>query len=174
MSEQAMNDEPRHMVRHGLAALDTTRLFDPACAATPVPPDEPDWVVPLATWNAHRSVLRARRHPVGIRLLPDDEVADLADPGARGIAPEGIAFISVLFALYTDGRGFSLAQIVRHEYGWTGELRAIGDVLVDTVHYLVRCGFDSFVLKEGHAPLQALKALQTFSAGYQRSYAPSR
>ncbi|MDB6002284.1 MAG: hypothetical protein JWP52_3983 [Rhizobacter sp.] len=169
-----MNDGLRHMVRHGLAALDATRLFDPACAAMPVPPDEPDWVVPLATWNAHRSVLQARRHPVGIRLLPDDKVSDLADLATRRIAPEGIAFISVLFPLYTDGRGFSLAQIVRREYGWTGELRAIGDVLVDTVHYLARCGFDSFVLKDGHPPLQALKALQTFSASYQRSYAPSR
>ncbi|VTU16284.1 hypothetical protein RA8CHR_01230 [Variovorax sp. RA8] len=163
------------MMRNRGVDRDVTRLFDPANAcdsSAPWPPDEPDWVVPVATWIAHRKELRSRRHPVGIRLSPDDDISDLAEVHARSqaIDPAGIAFISILFPVYTDGRGFSLAQLLRREYGWTGEMRAVGDVLIDTMHYLARCGFDSFVLKDGHDPLQALRALETFSASYQRSY----
>jgi uncharacterized protein (DUF934 family) len=163
------------MIRNRRVERDATRMFDPASASdlsAPWPPDEPNWVVPAPTWIAHRKALRGRRHPVGIRLSPDADISDLAEAraGSRVIEPAGIAFISILFPVYTDGRGFSLAQLLRSEYGWTGEMRAVGDVLIDTMHYLARCGFDSFVLKEGHDPLQALKALETFSAFYQRSY----
>jgi uncharacterized protein (DUF934 family) len=165
-----------NMVRDAHVLRDTTRLFDPGTTdplSTPLPPDEHDWVVPLATWALHREALRARRHPVGVQLLPDDDVADLADDaaGTRRIDPRGIAFISILFPVYTDGRGFSLAQLLRNDCRWAGEMRAVGDVLIDTVHYLARCGFNSFVLKEGHDPVRALSALSTFSAHYQRSYA---
>ncbi|OPK46441.1 hypothetical protein B5G54_19450 [Ralstonia solanacearum] len=52
---------------------------------------------------------------------------------------------------------------------------ACGQVVIDTVHDLARCGFDSFALKPGHDPEAALKALSTFSASYQRAYAmPAR
>lgn len=159
------------MIRGGRAVLDVTRLFVPGegdASSAPVPADEPDWVVSLAVWAEHRETLRARRHAVGIRILPDDDMSDLA--GSGRIDPAGIAFIAIHFPVYTDGRGFSLAQLLRNEHGWNGEMRAVGDVLIDTIHYLARCGFDSFVLKEGHDPAQALDALKTFSASYQRSY----
>jgi uncharacterized protein (DUF934 family) len=158
------------MIRGGCVQRDATRLFAPDKAESsfaPLPPDEPDWAVPLVVWVAHEAALRARRHPVGIQLLPDDDMSSLA--GDR-IDPAGIAFIAIHFPVYTDGRGFSLAQLLRHTHGWTGEMRAVGDVLIDTVHYLARCGFDSFVLKEGHDPALALAALGTFSASYQRAY----
>jgi len=83
---------------------------------------------------------------------------------------EAIALIAIDFPIYTDGRGFSLAQIFRNQHGWKGELRAMGDVLIDTIHYLARCGFDSFLVKEGHDPQLALQAFETFTVHYQKSY----
>jgi uncharacterized protein (DUF934 family) len=81
-----------------------------------------------------------------------------------------ITLIAIEFPTYTDGRGFSLAQILRTQLGWLGELRAVGDVLIDTIHYLARCGFDSFLVKEGHDPELALKSFETFTVHYQKSY----
>ena len=171
-----MSHDPPNMLRGGAVTRDETRLFDEAQAqrhALAYPPDEPGWAVMLSTWVSHRSVLRARRHGVGIQLMPDDDIATLVQgTDVHHLDPEGIAFIAIHFPVYTDGRGFSLAQLLRADYAWKGELRAVGDVLIDTVHYLARCGFDSFVLKAGHDPLQAAQALSTFSSNYQRSYAP--
>lgn len=175
MGEQPTIDWAANMIRGGQVERDETRLFDPheqGGESSPLPPDEANWVVPLATWMTHRWQLRARRHLVGIQISPDDDVSTLVDDPSEGSCAwaHGIAFIAVHFPVYTDGRGFSLAQLLRGHYGWTGEMRAVGDVLIDTVHYLQRCGFSSFVLKNGHDPFQALRALVTFSANYQRSY----
>lgn len=54
-----------------------------------------------------------------------------------------VSLVEVAFPAFGDGRGYSTAQILR-EAGYTGELRAAGDVLVDQIAYMRRCGFDSF------------------------------
>lgn len=54
-----------------------------------------------------------------------------------------IALVEVNFPTYGDGRGFSAARILR-EAGYAGELRAVGDVLVDRIDAMRRCGFDAF------------------------------
>ncbi|WP_085315547.1 DUF934 domain-containing protein [Derxia lacustris] len=160
MAEPACTTWPA-LVRNGAIEPDASRLFAPQPALA-LPPDEPGWCLPLALWAPERAALRGRRHPVGLVLTPADALpADLAH--------EALAFIAIHFAAYTDGRGFSQAQLLRRA-GWTGELRATGDVLIDTVHYLARCGFDSFVPKPGHAPERVLAALAGFSASYQRAY----
>lgn len=56
--------------------------------------------------------------------------------------------ITINFGNFSDGRGLSLAVLLRTRYGFTGELRAIGDVHPDLLHYLHRCGFTSYVLPE--------------------------
>jgi uncharacterized protein (DUF934 family) len=75
----------------------------------------------------------------------------------------------VRFASFTDGRGYSLARMLRERYGYRGELRAIGDVLRDQIYYLSRCGFDAFALRADQKPEQALAALDDFSEAYQTS-----
>ena len=72
-----------------------------------------------------------------VRLEPDDD--------ARALIPhlDRIALIEVSFPKYRDGRGYSSARILR-EAGYKGELRAQGDVLVDQIAFMRRCGFDSF------------------------------
>lgn len=138
--------------------------------AAPLPPDSAGWLVTLQTWQAHRHQLRTRQHAVAVYLPSDADPEALLEPGAHTIDPAGIAHIAIDFPVYTDGRGYSLAQLLRTQYGWHGELRAVGDVMIDTVHYLARCGFDSFAVKPGHDPEAALAALKSFTVHYQRAY----
>lgn len=64
---------------------------------------------------------------------------------ARALLPhiDRLALVEVSFPKYRDGRGYSTGRILR-EAGYTGELRAQGDVLVDQIPLMRRCGFDSF------------------------------
>lgn len=72
-----------------------------------------------------------------VRIEPGDD--------ARELIPflDRLALIEVNFPAFGDGRGYSSARILR-EAGYTGELRAVGDVLVDQIAYMRRCGFDAF------------------------------
>lgn len=73
-----------------------------------------------------------------VRLEPADD--------ARLLLPhlDRLALIEVAFPKFRDGRGYSAGRILR-EAGYTGELRAQGDVLVDQLPLMRRCGFDSFL-----------------------------
>jgi uncharacterized protein (DUF934 family) len=68
-----------------------------------------------------------------------------AGEDARALLPhlERLSLVEVAFNTFRDGRGFSTGRILR-EAGYTGELRAAGDVLVDQMPLMRRCGFDSF------------------------------
>lgn len=64
---------------------------------------------------------------------------------ARALLPhlDRLSLVEVSFPKFRDGRGYSAGRILR-EAGYTGELRAQGDVLVDQIPLMRRCGFDSF------------------------------
>ena len=68
-----------------------------------------------------------------------------AGEDARALIPhlDHISLIEIDFPRFRDGRGYSSAQILR-EAGYKGELRATGDVLVDQIDHMRRCGFDGF------------------------------
>jgi uncharacterized protein (DUF934 family) len=72
-----------------------------------------------------------------VRIEPGDDARDLLPHLDR------IRLVEVSFPSYRDGRGYSAARILR-EHGYAGELRAEGDVLVDQLAFMRRCGFDSF------------------------------
>jgi hypothetical protein len=74
--------------------------------------------------------------------------------------------IAIFFEKFNDGRGYSLARILR-EAGFQGELRAIGDILIDQIFYLHRCGFNSFQLRDDQKQQDALAALESFTVMYQ-------
>lgn len=133
-----------------------------------LPPDEPNWMVS----SDFLSLLKqgeSRTYKIGLVLNTDFPQEDLVEHFSDLDCLSSIEFIAIEFPVYTDGRGFSLAWSLRNELGWKGELRALGDVLIDTVNYLSRCGFDSFVLKEGHDPQTALSSLELFDTPYQKS-----
>jgi len=135
-----------------------------------LPADTPNWLIPLPLWLAHSALVWCQRQHRSALLLPaDTNLADLFAHSSLSALRQSISLIAVDFPHYTDGRGYSLAQLLR-QWGWTGELRAVGDVMIDTVHYLARCGFDSFLLKPGHDPQQAIAALAIFTHHYQQAY----
>jgi uncharacterized protein (DUF934 family) len=92
---------------------------------------------------------------------------------ARALLPHlsRIALIEVSFPSFRDGRGYSTARILR-EAGYKGELRAQGDVLVDQIPLMRRCGFDSFA---PNAPVDAATleaALNRYDFRYQAAADP--
>lgn len=89
---------------------------------------------------------------------------------ARVLLPhlERLALVEVSFPKYRDGRGYSSGRILR-EAGYTGELRAQGDVLVDQIPLMRRCGFDSFAPE---APVDPA-TLEASLARYEHVYQPA-
>jgi uncharacterized protein (DUF934 family) len=76
--------------------------------------------------------------------------------------------ICIDFPKYTDGRGYTLALLIRR-MGYGHELRAIGDVLRDQLSFMERCGFDAYALKDGKDIVEALTAFDELGAPYQVS-----
>jgi uncharacterized protein (DUF934 family) len=119
-------------------------------------------IVPLTVWQAQRSTL-ADRAEIGVWLAPDERAEALKDDLQR------FAVIAVDFPKFTDGRGYSTAFNLRKRLGWTGELRAIGDVLRDQLFQMARCGFDAYATRQDRSIHDALKGLSVFSETYQAS-----
>lgn len=120
-------------------------------------------VVPLTRLLAQRQALIDRPGDLGVVLSTDDDPLALAGDLDR------LTLIAVNFPVFTDGRGYSSARLIRERLGWKGELRAIGDIQRDQIPYLSRVGFDAFALKAGQDPEQALRAFADFSEAYQAS-----
>ncbi|QOR38857.1 DUF934 domain-containing protein [Billgrantia diversa] len=140
-------------IRGGKPAEDRWELVRDEEAALP---DSPA-IVPLARWHASK-----RGHELAPWLSSDTELTpELAEELS------GAPLIAIDFPKFTDGRGYSLARLLRERYGYDGEIRAIGDVLVDQVFFLTRCGFDALSLREDQWLEDALQALNAFSRAYQ-------
>ena len=88
-----------------------------------------------------------------------------ADP--RELKLDGIERIDLHFPKFTDGRAFSQAFLLRRRLGFTGEIRATGDVLIDQLLQMQRCGFDAAVLRSDQNQADAQRQLQRYPAFYQ-------
>lgn len=117
-------------------------------------------LVPLKQYLLQKGELKARGD-FGVWFAPDDEVESLAGDAAS------LSLIAVEFPSFVNGIGFSTGRLLRERYGFTGELRAFGDVFKDTINYLWRCGFNSFAVKEGKNLEDALTGLDDFTEFYQ-------
>ena len=138
---------------------DRWTLLREAASPTDLPEGVPV-IVPLSLWRAERAALSARGE-VGVWLKPDE------DPDALAEDVGALPLIAVDFPQFTDGRGYSSARLLREKYRYTGELRAIGDVLRDQLYYLSQCGFDALAVRADKDIADALKGLADFSDGYQ-------
>ena len=130
----------------------------------PAVPASGDIIVSTAQWLAQKESLLARQGRVGVWLANTEDPATIADELKH------FALVAIYFPHFTDGRGASIARLLRERHGWSGELRAIGDVIRDVIFYLSRCGFDAFDLKAGADAQAALSAFGDFSEAYQTSF----
>ncbi|WP_152219980.1 DUF934 domain-containing protein [Pseudomonas sp. SCB32] len=99
----------------------------------------------------------------GVWLGPDD------DPQRLVVRLDELSLIAIDFPSFRDGRGYSLAYLLRSRLGWRGELRAVGDVLRDQLAHMRQCGFDAFAVREDKSVEDALKGLAGLSVLYGRS-----
>lgn len=119
-----------------------------------VPHDEP-----AVTLEAF---LASRTNATAVRLEAGDD--------ARALLPhlDRIALVEISFPSFRDGRGYSTARILR-EGGYTGELRAQGDVLVDQIAPMKRCGFDSFAPEAEIDAATLATSLARYANVYQKA-----
>lgn len=120
-----------------------------------------DLIVPLALWREHAHALRVRDGGLGVWLDSDEEIEEIVDDLSH------FQVVALNFPIFTDGRHYSSARLLRERYGYQGEIRAIGDVLRDQLFYMQRCGFDAFAIRPDRDPYEALQSLQDFSVTYQ-------
>lgn len=125
-------------------------------------PTQGDVIVSLKRFLAEGDALAAGRK-VGVLIQPDDAVEDLAYDLPR------VAVVALAFPKYRDGRAYSSARVLRERLNFTGEIRAVGDVLQEQAQHMVRCGFDAFEPSDGSDPEAWLKATQRYRHVHQRS-----
>ncbi len=119
----------------------------------------------MPTLIRNRQIVNEPSPPDLVVFEPTDDLAAKAERiGALGV-------IAVNFPKYGDGRGYSIARLLRERYDYKGELRAVGVVARDHLQLMAQCGFDSFLLREGEDAQAALAAFDDFSESYQANAA---
>ena len=126
-------------------------------------PQHADLIAPLALLKVRGKELFDRTGRTGAVLEPHE------DPVALAVLLNRLSLVAVRFPKFGDGRGYSIARLLRERYGYRGELRAVGDVLRDQLLFMKRSGFDSFDLRDDQDPDEALAAFSELSEQYQSS-----
>jgi uncharacterized protein (DUF934 family) len=120
-------------------------------------------IVPLARFRAERAELLARRKPIGVRLK-SAESPELIQDDLRDIA-----VVALEFPAFRDGRGFSWARMLRQRFGYTGEIRAVGNFLYDQLAFMARVGIDSFEVRQDFREEDFTRAMGEMRYVYQPS-----
>lgn len=94
-------------------------------------------------------------------ISPDDDF----EPSVPRLST--LDMIAIDFPVFRDGRGYSIAKLLRTRYGWKGELRAVGDVLRDQLNYMRRCGFNVFAIRADKDIEDAMKSFGFYTVTYQ-------
>lgn len=137
------------LVRDGGIVADDWTLTDAGDA-------QPGVIAPLEAW-------RLAPDRAGVWVEGDAEVAEIASE----ILPAPV--VAVRFPAFADGRGLSFASLLRSRYGYVGELRAFGDIVPDLTAYMLRCGFNAFVLADQRQAETAIACMSRISGHYQSS-----
>ncbi|PWL19306.1 oxidoreductase [Falsochrobactrum shanghaiense] len=127
--------------------------------------DAPSVIIPLAAWlDLDEELRRISNRRVGVRVAPGEKIGPLLEHLAS------LPLIALEFPAFNDGRSYSKAEILRRA-GFNGELRAVGDVLIDQAALMLRAGFDTLQVsnKVAQARLGARRLVDT--PGY---YQPGR
>lgn len=120
-------------------------------------------ILPLDWWRQERNAFDGSNAPIGVRVEPGADIEELAADIHR------FSVIALAFPKFSDGRAFSTARLLRERHGYEGELRAVGEVLIDQIQMMARCGFDTFEITD--ATTQRLLR-ERGAKGYSRFYQP--
>jgi len=123
------------LIREGRLVPDP---FTDASGLGDLPGENVPLIVGLEQWQAHRESLLARGQLLGLRLRSDQPPQLAAGDLVH------FAVVALEFPKYRDGRAYTHARMLRERLGFTGEIRAVGDVLQEQLHFMHRCGFDTF------------------------------
>ncbi|QWE25008.1 DUF934 domain-containing protein [Polynucleobacter sp. AP-Elch-400A-B2] len=133
-------------------------------------------LVPFYWWIAHYKnseiIKRANKGEIGFWFATDDDILKHADiiEESKSLRP----VVGAHFPIFRDGRSFSTAALLRGRFDWQGEVRAIGDVLIDQLLQGTRVGFDAFELRPDQNLDVALKQFDLFSVATQNSWRDQR
>jgi len=130
------------LLKHGEWILDTWRFYPDD---QPVPSAKPKIVTLARLKGDDGEFLFHCDCQLGVRLESHEKVEDL-EPWL-----ERLQLVALVFPKFADGRAFSSAAMLRRHYGFAGELRAVGEVLVDQYPFMRRVGFDAFEVAQGRA-----------------------
>lgn len=117
-------------------------------------------LVGLELWQAQREALLASDRPLALKLHSDEHPQAVVDDLGH------FAMIALEFPVFRDGRAYSYARLLRRA-GFSGELRAVGDVLLDQLHYMQRVGFDAFDIDATDPEAAFRQAQSEYSVWYQ-------
>lgn len=120
-------------------------------------------IVPLKFWQLYQDELSEHGGNVTIWLDSDENVNDIREP------LDSFPLIALNFPVFSDGRSYTNARELRELLNYTGEIRAIGDVLRDQLYYMHRCGFNAFQMRYDQDLNTCLQAFNDFHTGYQAS-----
>jgi len=126
----------------------------------PLSPDVPA-VVTLSRFRAERGPLVSAALDLGVRLAPQD------DPEALAGDLDRLSLVEIDFPAFTDGRGYSSARLLRQRYRYTGEIRAVGQVLRDQALFMLRAGINAFQVRDGETAEDWLAAIAAVRSAYQ-------
>lgn len=127
-------------------------------------------IISLTRWQENKEELKplALAGKLGIHLDAGETADQLAEDALN------FALITVEFPKFADGRGYSAARLLRERHGYEGDIRSVGDVLIDQLFFMKRCGFSSYALREDQDLDDAIAAFDTFSVCYQNDVSDPR
>lgn len=120
-------------------------------------------ILPLDWWHQERHAFDGSNAPIGLRTEPGANLDEFAPDAHR------FALIALSFPKFNDGRAFSTARLLRERYRYRGELRAVGEVLLDQIQMMERCGFDTFEISD---PVTQRILRERGAPAYTRFYQP--
>ncbi|MGE5501251.1 MAG: DUF934 domain-containing protein [Ignavibacteriales bacterium] len=120
-------------------------------------------ILSMARFQAEGDALIGSNRPVGVRVQAGEAVEDLAYDLPR------IAVVALVFPKFRDGRHYSSARLLRERFNYAGEVRAVGDVLLEQARFMLRCGFDAFIPADGSTPEAWASAAARYRHVYQRA-----
>ena len=150
-----------HIVSDAWKTLTLTEGDTPQNVRLPVGPV----LVPLSVWQARRAELTYREYehgwPLGVWLA--------AEQGPEAIERDidDFTVIGIEFDKFTDGKSYQTARLLRENFGYKGELRAIGDVPRERLSYQHQVGLDAFAVSANHKSKAVPHGLLDFNTSMQ-------